>query len=807
MHKCSSHLHVFTILVAFLITSCSYAWGSSPIAPNVSTTPDVPVTQTITETPTPTPTPLPSARIIKGDDALFNGDYQQALVEFQSILNLVTTPDVQVAAEFGLARSYYEMGDCGSAMQILTTLNESIYAAQANYFSAQCYEKDGNFSLAAAAYSNYISSKSSIIDAYIYELQGDALVSNGNYIEAINAYNSALLSLPAGDFDTLNLKICQQYLNAQDYASAVRTCMDLYSVTQSEYTRSTANLLAGQAYLALSATDPLYRDQAYARFQDSVTNYWNAYDSYTQLAQLVNDGIEVNDLYRGIIDYNVAQYGLAIEALSRYLASTPEHDGTVHFFLAYSYTASGLYDQAIEQYDAIINGHVDDTYYVSAWDEKAYTLWFFKDRYPEGAQVLLDFVAQVPLASESAQFIFFAARIYERAGMLPEAAATWERLIDEYPSSDLSLQALFLSAITNFRLADFVTTQTKLQRFFILSTSPEDQAAAQFWIAKCQSAQGDTAAAATSWQQAVVLDPNGYYGIRAAQVLANEQAFTSSQPFDLAYDLQTEREEAVAWLRSTFTIATDIDLNTLGDISTNINLQRGDAFYDLGLYELADAEFSNLRESFALDPLNSFRLLPHLLDLHMYRQAIFTSWQILDYANLADAQTLSAPKYFYHIRYGVYFRDLVVSTALNEGLDPLLLFSLIRQESLFEGHAYSGAGAIGLMQIMPATGQETAGLMGWPVGFVTNDLYRPAINIPIGTHYLARQRDYFGGNLIAALAAYNGGAGNAANWLSLAGNDLDLFVEMIRFEETRTYIRQISEFWFMYRMIYERPQQ
>ncbi len=204
------------------------------------------------------------------------------------------------------------------------------------------------------------------------------------------------------------------------------------------------------------------------------------------------------------------------------------------------------------------------------------------------------------------------------------------------------------------------------------------------------------------------------------------------------------------------------------------------------------------------DVINSFRLIQPLLKMGFYRSAIFASRQVLTLAGMDNNATLNAPAYFNHIRFGTFFQDMVLSYANTEKLNPLFLFSVIRQESLFEGFANSGAGARGLMQIMPATGQEIVTQMDWPQNFTPDDLYRPLVSIRLGARYLARQRDAFDGDLFAALAAYNGGPGNAAIWLDLAGGDPDLFLEIIRIKETRDYITQIYEFTNLYRLVYEK---
>jgi soluble lytic murein transglycosylase len=74
--------------------------------------------------------------------------------------------------------------------------------------------------------------------------------------------------------------------------------------------------------------------------------------------------------------------------------------------------------------------------------------------------------------------------------------------------------------------------------------------------------------------------------------------------------------------------------------------------------------------------------------------------------------------------------------------------------------------------------------------------------VRFGTWYLAQQRDRFNGELYPALAGYNGGPGNAARWWAAAGEDRDLFVELIGFRETRTYVERITEHYAKYRWLY-----
>jgi soluble lytic murein transglycosylase len=638
-----------------------------------------------------------------------------------------------------------------------------------------------------------------VIDDTILELKGDALVNAGDYESAISAYTASLAANPPADFDPTQIKIGKAYAAQGDQANAIKTFLALYNSTLSDYTKATCDLLMGQGYLAIGDAE-----QANTRFLDSVNNYPKSFDAYSALVQLVNSNITVNDFSRGLVDYYAGQYYPAIDALIRHIHADTEHPGSAHYYLGLSYFYTDQVDLAIQQYDSLIKDHPDDKFWAAAWDEKAYVQWNKKGKYADAAQTLLDYVSLEPGSAEAYGYLFEAARIYERGTLLPEAAANWERIINEYPSADNALRGLFLAGITYYRMGQFDKALAVFQHYQKVATDSGDQAAAYFWMAKTKSANGDATGASSDWATAQQANPGGYYSIRAGEVLQNESPLQAASTFDLGFDLNYDRIEAEAWLRSKFSIPQNVDLSGLGDLRGNIHLERGDLYWQMGLKDAASTEFEILRNDLTSDGINSYRLLNHFMDIGLYYSAILTSRQILDVAGLNDATSLDAPIFFNHIRFGPYYRDLVVSDSNTTGLNPLLVFSLIRQESFFESFIVSYLGAIGLMQVMPATGQEVAGNLGWPANYQKSDLYRPMVNILYGASYLAGQKTYLNGDLYAAVAAYNAGAGNVQIWMSLANNDPDLFLEIIRFDETRTYLQNITEFLAIYRALYER---
>jgi soluble lytic murein transglycosylase len=220
------------------------------------------------------------------------------------------------------------------------------------------------------------------------------------------------------------------------------------------------------------------------------------------------------------------------------------------------------------------------------------------------------------------------------------------------------------------------------------------------------------------------------------------------------------------------------------------------------LYNDSLTEYELLRDNFQNDPINTFRLLERLVDRGHYRAAAFASRQIIDLANIAADDYLLPPRYLNHLRYATHFEPIVSQAALFYAISPQLIFSQIRQESLFDSRIGSSAGAIGLMQIIPNTGDYINNQLQWDVNYATSDLFLPYTSIYMGTYYIDLQRDYFDGQWIPALAAYNAGPGNVQTWLAMAEGDIDLFVEIIRFGETRDYIMNIMETYHAYSVLY-----
>lgn len=151
-----------------------------------------------------------------------------------------------------------------------------------------------------------------------------------------------------------------------------------------------------------------------------------------------------------------------------------------------------------------------------------------------------------------------------------------------------------------------------------------------------------------------------------------------------------------------------------------------------------------------------------------------------------------------------YWSDLKKFSVAN-GLDPYLVASLIRQESEFNPLAVSRANAVGLMQLLPRTGKLVAHQEKLR-HYSASELFTPAVNLELGTHYFRGMVDQFGGSFEYALAAYNAGTDRVQEWLADGKyRDAQEFVESIPFTETREYVQAILRNASVYRQLYGTP--
>jgi soluble lytic murein transglycosylase len=150
------------------------------------------------------------------------------------------------------------------------------------------------------------------------------------------------------------------------------------------------------------------------------------------------------------------------------------------------------------------------------------------------------------------------------------------------------------------------------------------------------------------------------------------------------------------------------------------------------------------------------------------------------------------PRWYERLRYPLRYEQIVVGHAENYRLEPQLLAAVIYQESKFDADAVSRSGAVGLMQLLPATAQGIADRTGGS-GWHERDLLDPELNVRYGSWYLRHLLDKYDDERLA-LAAYNAGQTNVDRWRAQGTG--------IRFPETRRYVARVQRLKKIYARAY-----
>lgn len=779
------------------------------VSPTMTESP-VPPTETPTITPTPEPSLTPTPYIaVENMELLMFGDYDLADYTIKARINAAKDVNDLIKAQTDQMELAYLRENYSRCMEIMDEINETLTTtrerpaevlAKANYIHAQCAAENDDSKAEIESLDRYAAYRpesplmSSIYSQIAYAYH--SLEDYDNFRKNIDRSESYSED-PTGEYVKLDYAV--SYSLEGSYEEAVVQLTDLYNNSSDENIKAAADYYLGSAYEALGR-----RDQTIARYQDGVNSFPRSYYSYLMLLWLLENNQTVSDYQRGLINYYVGQYALANEAFRRYVRNEPGNDGSSWYFIGICQMNTADYEGAVTSFKRLVDDYPENRYYVSAWDELAYVQWTYLEKYRQAAQTLTDYVSKHPDQADSAAFLYEAGRILERGNYLKDASKTWARLIDEYPLYENSKTALFLAAISSYRTADYETALAYLNRLLLVSGIPDDQAQANFWIGKIYQKRGDIHNMQKYLEKAAELSTSGYYSLRAKELLEKKAYLSQSSQYNLKIDLENEKQIADQWMMLTF----GLDETRLHDRTAyqdDKDYLAAQEYYKLGEYFKASMSFERVQEKLMEQPAASYAFLEELVDKKVYNAAAYTARQILTAAGLyEDDRTLDVPNYFNHIRFGAWFKDYVEEVSKLYEISPFVLYGVMKQESMYNPWITSSAGARGLMQIMPETGAETAKSLHWPPGYTEADLFRIPVSVNFGASYLKRVYNYFDQNNAAMLAAYNGGSGNTQKWMTLAGNDPDLLFEVIRFQETRNYVRNIYRNYKIYEWLYEK---
>ncbi len=349
-----------------------------------------------------------------------------------------------------------------------------------------------------------------------------------------------------------------------------------------------------------------------------------------------------------------------------------------------------------------------------------------------------------------------------------DAAArdTYLELAHRFPSMSIAGLARFRAGV--IAIANGRHRQAAIEMDTIVTRWPGSQEvlAAGYWSGRTWAAIGDTARARERWRAVIAASPLSYYSAASARRLGEPPWAPPASSAPIAPNPAVDSAMGRAALLESLGMATE-----------------------------AQYEYDALDREAERDPS---RVLP---TADAYR-ARGLAWRASRLASRMLGRVTPSDARLYRLAYPLLDPELIALEGTRTSLDPALIAALIRQESGFNPRATSGAGARGLMQIMPPVGRQIARARRIPA-WSDALLYQPEVSIELGTSHLAASLAEYD-QLARALAAYNAGGSRVARWSRKAGaSDPELFIERIPFEETRDYVRIVMRNRDLYRALYD----
>ena len=418
----------------------------------------------------------------------------------------------------------------------------------------------------------------------------------------------------------------------------------------------------------------------------------------------------------------------------------------------------------------------------------ARNLWNL-DRNKEAAELFKNIAKNKNNSHLSPKARHFLGRVYQTSGKLDEAIAEFEILITQFSKNKYAQEARWRIGFLRYLQKDFVVAEKRFQANYKQFPTGLLAEANLYWRGKALERLGQTGLAEKIYMDLNARFPYRYYGIRA---LSRLHIKTNTHPFS------SNNAQSIP-----FASAKKLSAPTTPTLNRKAqeNLRRAEDMLEMQLQENALYELKILESRIPKNLSGTIWLASLYNRAKKYNEAYRIMELYQKYKTKKWEKGL--PSRFWSLYYPQAYNEIVIQYSRKNKIDPLWVRSIIRQESLFNSLSLSGAGARGLMQIMPKTGEKmletsTSSELG------PNILFDPQLNVRLGTKYLGKLNKRYNGNWIHILICYNAGPKALKNWLKRFETvyDSDVFIELIPFPETRKYVKLVSRNYGIYKMLY-----
>jgi soluble lytic murein transglycosylase len=433
-------------------------------------------------------------------------------------------------------------------------------------------------------------------------------------------------------------------------------------------------------------------------------------------------------------------------------AETPEFGAKVRFRTGQALYKARRYQEAEQTLRGVVSGK-------DATQAGEANYWLAKSLDKNGktdqAYELLLRLSQTPqggsVAEEALLDAAYLKRYQQKWG---EALQLFQRFLASHPDPLKSGSVFWEAAWVSYQFRDFQGAAGYLKK---VAANPELREKALYWLGKTLDKAGDPKGSLSAYASLADEYPFGYYAL-----ICNRWCDLGAFPVP--------------------------PKNLSEALPMPAGFEREKALISFGLFDEAARELTAVKKN-----RNSLGIARLFLEMENFNGALHAVAK----ENLKRTEKESAP--VWGINYPLAYRDEVVKNAAATAIPESLIYAIMRTESNYSPGALSPVGAVGLMQIMPATAEAMS-------KGDSARLTRPEINIRLGAKYLKDQMATYGRSIPLTAAAYNAGPANVKRWQkSLAGLPQDEFIESIPFRETREYVKKVVSAMELYQRLYRLP--
>lgn len=622
------------------------------------------------------------------------------------------------------------------------------------YFRGAVANRLGKYSDAHSLLTDFINKKyDSVWNAHVMIELGIANRGMGRYLDALRALNLAF----ARADDILQSRVQREIALTQmaigDKARAV------------DYIQNMALRAAGERELA--ELDDLF-DALKKRFGTDLRAWLNEPSQQLRLAQNF---------------VAASQWADAAKLLEHFLKNKLDayERARARWMLARCYRWTDQYDDAISIMEDLRKegaSIASDNEFLSMLA----TTYMKKSDYKKALAIREKMLANMPQGSHgAAQMAHKIAFLYMDQGKYADAIPLWERAASMRASGHETAIERWYIGWCNYKLGkyeDAVHAFDGLLKQGAKSAKIDDRV--QYWKANALLNLKNISAANAIFLTIVGEHPLGYYAELSRRALANDRR-----------DVKNFAVEKEHWRRES-------GLQVNDNASSSLHIQKAAYLDKLGLHEEAAREIrisqkkgeGNVDQIIAISLRNFAHDLGYSIASGRYKNMLNDQPGSSEFANL-----------IWKAAYPRAYEPAIEKLTAQSGVDPMLVWAIMQNESAFKPAVISPAGAVGLMQLMPSTAGKVGKTNNNPS---REELSRPAENIFYGTAYLVKLSNLFSGNIPAIIASYNAGEKAVERWLKNRPSlEIEEWIEEIPYSETNLYVKKVLTSYWKYQKLYK----